>query len=68
MAVPAMVFELIRVCAMVSPEPKVAPVTPASLAVQLNVLPGTLLVKISEVVPPEQNTCVGGVAVATGIG
>jgi hypothetical protein len=52
---------------MVEPDPNNAPVTPDALAVHAKVVPGTLADKEKEVVPPEQNTCVNGVAIATGI-
>jgi hypothetical protein len=61
---------LLRVCAIVFPDPAVAPVKEAALVVtvQLNAEPATVLVKAIEVVPPEQKFCVVGVALATGVG
>lgn len=57
----------VKVWAIVLPEPPVAPVIPApGLAVQVNVVPATLLVIATELAVPEQMLC--GEAKALGIG
>ena len=53
---------------MLVPAPNVAPVTPASLAVQENVVPGVPPDIAMEVVPPEQKVIEEGVAIALGVG
>ena len=70
MAVPAVVPELLKVCAMLLPEPAEAPVMAPELVatVQAKVVPVTLLVNAMPVVWPEQIVCEAGVAVTTGIG
>lgn len=67
-AVPGAAPLAISDCAMLAPEPAVAPVTPVCAAVQLKVVPVTLLLKEMAVVLPEQIVCAVGVAVAAGIG
>lgn len=54
---------------MPDPDPEVAPEMPVPLAaVQLKVVPPTVLVKLTEVAAPEQMVETAGVAVATGAG
>ena len=52
------------------PEPSANPVAVPDdkMAVQVNVVPGVVLDKAIDVVPPEQNDCEAGEGVATGIG
>lgn len=58
----------VSVCAMVAPDPADAPVTLVWLTVQENVAPATLLVRATDVAPPEHNDCEEGVAVTLGTG
>lgn len=67
-AVPAEVVVAVSVCAIVDPEEADAPVTFVCVAVQLKVVPVTLLVRETVVVLFEQIDCEFGVAVADGIG
>jgi hypothetical protein len=54
-AVPGVEPELVKVCAMVDPDPAVAPVMPDDcVTVQENVVPATLLVKLMLGAVPEQ--------------
>jgi hypothetical protein len=58
----------VKVCAIVDPEPAVAPVSDPALieTVHANVVPATLLVKAIEGAVPEQIRSEAGVAVTTG--
>jgi len=51
-AVPADVPEFVSVCAMLLPEPAVAPVTPLCATVHAKVVPETLDVKVIVIEPP----------------
>jgi len=67
-AVPAVVPEFVSVCAMLLPEPSVAPVTPLCTTVHANVVPVISDVKAMSVVAPLHIICDDGVAVTSGIG
>lgn len=68
MAVPLAAPVVVMVCAMVEPEPAEAPLTPDCVTVQAKVVPPTLLLRLKELVLPEQKVCEEGVTVADGIG
>jgi hypothetical protein len=60
---------LVSVCAIVVPVPETAPEIPAPLpATQVNVVPAVRLLKLIDVVNPEQMVAEEGVATATGVG
>jgi hypothetical protein len=58
----------VSACEIVVPEPAVAPETPDCTTVQVNVVPATLLVSVTDGAAPEQIVCKEGVAVITGVG
>ena len=61
----------VSVCAMVLPEPAIAPVTlPAGIVAtdHVKVVAGTVPERFILLVPAEQIVCAGGVAMATGTG
>ena len=61
--------ELVSTWLIADPDPALAPEMPAPLAaVQLKVVPPTVLVKLTDVAAPEQIVDTAGVAVATGAG
>jgi hypothetical protein len=53
---------------MEEPLPGDAPDTPVWTTVQAKEVPATLLDRVIDVAPPEQNVCVVGTAVITGLG
>jgi len=68
-AVPAVVPEFVSICAMLLPEPDMAPVTPLCATVHAKVVPGTPDVKVIVGVEPLHIDCDGETATATfGIG
>ena len=58
----------VSACAITVPDPAVAPLTPDCETVHAKVVPVTLLVSVTVVVPPEQILCEEGVAVSVGTG
>jgi hypothetical protein len=67
-AVPGIIPVVVKVCAIVSLLPLEAPITPVWLTIQAKVVPGIELVRITEVVSPEQIVRATGLAVAIGAG
>jgi len=67
-AVPAVVPEFVSACAMLLPEPSVAPVTSLCATVHAKVVPVTSDVKAMSVVAPLHIVCNDGVAVISGSG
>jgi hypothetical protein len=65
--VPALLPVLVKVWAMLLPDPLEAPVTPDCVAVHENVVPGVVLDKVSPVVWPEQIEVEVRLAVAVGV-